>query len=48
MKAIKDSAAIADTGTPRRSWTAPISRRLATSGAESNPAGSFDAAEQFS
>ncbi len=48
MKPAEDIAAGVNAGTQRRSWTAPRARRLATSAAESNAAGSFDAAEQFS
>ena len=42
------AAAAANAGRPRRPWTAPSTRRLAISAAESNVAGSFDAAEQLS
>lgn len=49
MKSVENNAAaIAKTGVSRRAWTAPETRRLSTSTAEANPAGSFDASEQFS
>lgn len=42
------SSAVPNAGAPRRSWVAPRTRRLATSAAEANAAGSFDAAELLS
>jgi hypothetical protein len=48
MKAVKDSAAVTDSGIPRRPWTAPGTRRLMTSAAEANAAGGPDATELLS
>lgn len=48
MKPSKDIAAGLDPDAHRRPWTAPITRRLSTSDAESNPAGLIDASEQLS
>ncbi len=45
MKPAEDVAAFANSGAPRRAWTAPITRRLATSAAESGDTIAFDATE---
>lgn len=46
MKSIEDIAAtVADTDSPRRAWTPPSARRLATSAAEAGDTISFDATE---
>ncbi|HYI41572.1 MAG TPA: hypothetical protein VE053_14770 [Allosphingosinicella sp.] len=38
-------AAVADPDVPRRAWTAPAARRLATSSAEAGDTIAFDATE---
>jgi hypothetical protein len=46
MKPVEQiAAAVTDTEAPRRAWTAPSARRLATSSAESGSTISFDATE---
>jgi hypothetical protein len=40
--------AVSDTDAPRRAWTAPSTRRLATSAAETNAAGLVDDTEALS
>jgi len=45
MKSAEDTAAVADTDNPRRTWTAPSARRLATSAAEAGDTTSFDGIE---
>lgn len=42
------TAAVVTSGVQRRPWTTPSARRLATSAAESNAAGTFDAMEALS
>lgn len=48
MKPSKDIAAGLGPDAHRRPWTAPSTRRLATSAAEANPAGSADGFEFLS
>ena len=48
MQPIEVIVAVANRGATRLPWTAPKTRRLATSAAESNAAGSFDASELLS
>lgn len=45
MKPVEDVAAVANTDATRRPWTAPSTRRLTTSAAESGSTVSFDATE---
>jgi hypothetical protein len=46
MKPVQDiAAAVVETDSPRRAWTAPAARRLATSSAEAGDTISFDATE---